>query len=123
MEPSPSSPLEVAEPHLLLELLIVVLDAPAQLGVIDQPPKVDVLGKRREPELGRLLFAFWPFDEQPFFRIRFGEPVIAMSDAHPRACKPRRKRRCSTFAPGDLAPGACRQIEGEILNRDRLMLG
>jgi hypothetical protein len=56
MEPSPSPPLEVAEPHLLLELLIVVLDAPAQLGVIDEANKANVLGKRREPVLGRLLF-------------------------------------------------------------------
>jgi hypothetical protein len=36
MKASPSSRLKVAEPHLLLELLIVVLDAPAQLGVIDR---------------------------------------------------------------------------------------
>jgi hypothetical protein len=32
---SPSSSFEVAESHLLLELLVVALDAPAQLGEID----------------------------------------------------------------------------------------
>jgi len=36
VEPAPPSSFEVAEPNLLLELLIVVLDTPTQLGVIDQ---------------------------------------------------------------------------------------
>jgi hypothetical protein len=36
VETSPSSSFEVAEPHLLLELLVVAFDAPAQLGVVDQ---------------------------------------------------------------------------------------
>src|SRR5262249_37069631 len=43
VEPTPSAPFEVAEPHFLLDLLKVVLDAPAQFGVIDQPMKADIL--------------------------------------------------------------------------------
>jgi hypothetical protein len=46
VEPTPSSSFEVAEPDLLLELKTVVLDAPAELRVIDQATKADVLGKR-----------------------------------------------------------------------------
>ena len=42
MEPAPTSPFEVAKPDLLLEILIVALDAPAQLGLIDQVGKADV---------------------------------------------------------------------------------
>src|SRR5262245_3210565 len=106
VEPTPSSSFEVAEPHLLLELQIVVLDAPAQLRVIDQATQADVLGKRRKPVLGRLLFPFRPLNEQPFFRVGFGELVIAMCRAHAHACKPRGERRSSTFTPRDLAPGA-----------------
>ena len=34
---SPAATFVVSEPDLLLELLVVALDAPAQLGEIDQP--------------------------------------------------------------------------------------
>ena len=37
MEATPAAPFVVTEPDLLLEFLIVALDAPAQLGEIDQP--------------------------------------------------------------------------------------
>ena len=45
VETPPPSSLEVTKPDLLLELIIVVLDAPAQLGVIDQPMNADVFRK------------------------------------------------------------------------------
>ena len=71
MEAAPSAPFEMPEPDLLLELLIVALDAPAQLGEIDQAVEGDVLRKRREPVFGRLVLALRPLDQQPFFRPRF----------------------------------------------------
>ena len=37
MEAAPSAPLVVAETDLLLEFLIVTLDAPAHFGKIDEP--------------------------------------------------------------------------------------
>ena len=43
VEAAPSSPFEMPEPDLLLELLIIALDAPAQLGEIDQVAEGDVL--------------------------------------------------------------------------------
>jgi len=36
MESAPSAPFKVPKPDLLLELLIIALDAPAQLGGVDQ---------------------------------------------------------------------------------------
>ena len=36
MEATPAAPFVVTEPDLLLEVLIVALDAPAQLGQIDE---------------------------------------------------------------------------------------
>src|SRR6202163_4174081 len=39
VEAAPSAPFIMAEPDLLLEFLIVALDAPAQLGEIDQRPE------------------------------------------------------------------------------------
>src|SRR5450432_1585116 len=42
MEAAPSAPFEMPEPDLLLEFLIVALDAPAQLGDVDQPAEGNV---------------------------------------------------------------------------------
>ena len=41
VEAAPAAPFEMAEPDLLLEFLIVALDAPAQLGEIDQTMERD----------------------------------------------------------------------------------
>ena len=62
MEAAPSAPFEMPEPDLLLEFLIVALDAPAQLGDVDQPAEGDALGKGREPVFGRLILALRPLN-------------------------------------------------------------
>ena len=46
VEATPSTPLEMPEPDLLLEFLVIALDAPAQLGEVDQRAEGDVLRKR-----------------------------------------------------------------------------
>src|SRR5713101_5455165 len=93
MEASPSSTFEMPEPDLLLELLIIALDAPAQLGEVDQSRKIDVLRKGREPVFGRLVIALGPLDQQPLFRSTVGEPVIAMRHTNTQACKTRGDRK------------------------------
>ena len=70
MEAPPSAPLEMPEPDFLLELLIITLDAPAQLGEGDQAIEGDVVGKGREPVFGWFALTLWPFDQQPFLRAR-----------------------------------------------------
>ena len=70
MKAAPSAPFEMPEADLLLELLIVALDAPAQLGEIDQAIEGDVVRQRREPVFGRLGLALRPLDQQPFLRSR-----------------------------------------------------
>jgi hypothetical protein len=87
VEPTPPSPFKVTKSHLLLELEIGGFDAPAQLGVIDQPMKADIFRERSKPVLSRVLFALRPLDEQPFFWPAFAEPVVTVSDAHAHACK------------------------------------
>jgi hypothetical protein len=47
MKASPSAAFEMPEPDLLLELLIVALDPPAQFGEFDQALKGDIFGKGR----------------------------------------------------------------------------
>jgi hypothetical protein len=43
METAPAAPFKMAEPDLLLELLIVPLDAPAQFGEIDKTTESNVV--------------------------------------------------------------------------------
>ena len=47
VEAEPSAALIVTEPDLLFELLIVALDAPAQLGKIDEFAEADIGWQRR----------------------------------------------------------------------------
>ena len=84
VEAAPAAAFVVPEPNLLLELLVVALDAPAQLGEIDQALEGDLLGQAGKPVLGRLGFAFRPFDQQPFLRPRRGELVVVMCRADPQ---------------------------------------
>ena len=66
METHPASPLVVRETELLLEFLVVALDAPAHLGYEDQLLPGGVARTGREEVLGRFGLAFRPFDQQPF---------------------------------------------------------
>ena len=79
------------EPELLLQLLVIALDPPAQLGKIDELGERDGLGQRGEPVLGRLLLVFRPFDQQPFLGSRLGEPFVAVSGTDADACVARRE--------------------------------
>jgi hypothetical protein len=45
MEAAPAAPFEMAEPDFLFEFLIVALNAPAQLGDVDEIVKGDVACK------------------------------------------------------------------------------
>ena len=76
MEAAPSAAFEVSKPDLLLEFLIIALDAPAQHGVIDQVFKADVFGKIGKPIFERLVLVVWPFDQQPLFGAQVGALVI-----------------------------------------------
>jgi hypothetical protein len=79
VEAAPPSSFIVAEPDLLLEVLIVALDAPAQLGDIDQSAEQDGFRQRREPVLGRRLLPLRPLDQQPLLAC-FSSPLMTMSD-------------------------------------------
>src|SRR5471032_2218378 len=99
----PSASFEMPEADLLLELLIIALDAPAQLGGIDQIAECDAARQGREPVLGRLLFALGPLDQQPFFG-RFAGSFMARCNVNTQPRKPRGQPFIGTFAPLDCAP-------------------
>src|SRR3954452_4733928 len=146
METAPAAPLIVPQSEFLLELLVVALDAPPELGAFDEAHEADVLRQGREPVLGGLLLAFRPLDQEPFLRARFAQPVVAMSGSHPQPREARGEAVGCTLAPGDLRPrlppprerrgGAIGcplaagdagprlppKGQGQRLNRDRLVL-
>src|SRR5215471_1502245 len=82
METAPPAPLIIAEAEFLLQLLIVALDAPAQLDEIDQTLKADLLGQCGKPIFGRLGFVFRPLDQQPLFGAWLAQLGIAMCRPH-----------------------------------------
>src|SRR5512145_3574124 len=113
VEASPSASLVVREPGLLLELLVVALDAPAHLGDVDKVAEGGALGQRREPVLRGLVLAFGPLDQQ-----RLLGPLLGAPDgrgAHAHAGKARGEPRVRAFAPCDRAPGMPRQAERQLL--------
>ena len=82
MQATPSTAFKMSEPDLLLELKIVTLDAPPELGGVNEATKVDVCRQGREPIFCRLLLALGPFDQQPFFRPRLATIEVALGDAN-----------------------------------------
>src|ERR1700681_5121722 len=119
MEAAPPAPFEVAKPDLLLELLIVPLDTPAQLGKVDELAEADIGRQRRQPVLGRLGFALGPFDQQPFLRYQFRHE-LAMPDPNAHAGKARRQPLGRTLPPSDRAPRMLGQISRQPFGRDQI---
>src|SRR5687768_9131765 len=115
MEPSPAAALEMIEAELILELLIVALDAPAQLGEADEVGDRRRLRQRRQPILRGLGFAPRPFDQQPFLRPGCRALLIAMRgpDAPPREARAHRAAR--PFPPRHRPPRRRRQRAGQLL--------
>src|SRR6266568_1029686 len=93
MEATPSASFIMPEPDLLLELLIVALDAPAQLGGVNQIAECDVARQGRKPIPGRFLLPLGPLNQQPFI---------------------------GALPPLDDVPSSRPQSKGEVLDRDRI---
>src|SRR5260370_3526680 len=98
MEAAPSAPFIVTKPDLLLEFLIVTLNAPAQFGGVDQIPERDVFRQGREPIFGWLIFALRPLDQHPLLR-RLGPTFVLGCSMHTTPGQPRRQPFVRAFAP------------------------
>src|SRR5713226_3570952 len=78
VEAPPAPPFEVIQAQLVLQLLVVPLDPPAQHRESDQ---IGVRRRRRQrgqPILDRRGLGARPFDEQPLFGTWRRTPVVAM---------------------------------------------
>ena len=123
VEAPPTSSFVMPESNFLLEILIISLNAPAQLCSIDQPSKADCFGQSGQPVFGRLVLTFWPFDQEPFFRSAFSEVIISMRDANSRAGKAPRQPIGRTLSLLDRAPGLLRKTKSKLLDQNGLMIG
>ena len=79
---APASPFKMTQPEFLFQLLVIAFNDPAMFGKVDEVSQRQVCGKSREPVFCGLTFAFRPFDQKPFLRMRLRAPVIAMCRAH-----------------------------------------
>src|SRR5216683_2438619 len=104
MKATPPPALEVIEPELVLELLIIALDAPAQFG------EAHKLGDRRrrrqgrEPILRGLGVASRPLDQQPLFRPGLRTRLIAMGGPHTQPREAGAHRAPCSFTPRHRTP-------------------
>src|SRR4051812_29796220 len=105
MQAGPGAAFEVAEPELLLELLVHLLARPARLDGSDQPAQRGPL--RPVAEVVLRLAAVAPFADQPEFLARqAGVLGVArpIRHAHPHRGEARAERTLGAGAPGDAAP-------------------
>src|SRR6266849_8609677 len=104
MEASPPAAFEMVEPELILELLIVALDAPAQFGEADEVGDGRRRWQGREPILRGLRLAPRPLDEQPLLRPRLRALLVAMGRSHAQPREARAHRAARAFAPRHRPP-------------------
>src|ERR1700693_6106834 len=102
VEARPAAPLVVVEPDLLLEFLVIALDAPTHFGGVDEFAEGHLLGEVRKPILGGRVLAFRPLDQPRLFRASGGAP--ARRGAHPNAGKARTQRLGRAVPPSGRAP-------------------
>src|ERR1700739_3608675 len=116
MEAPPSAALIVAEADFLFEFLIVALDAPAQLGEVDESAERHALVDGCEPEFCRRSFILRPFDKQRLF----GETRFAphRGGVHAHAGKARPQFRVAAFPPRDGAPGVLWKAARQCFDTD-----
>src|SRR3954453_8311665 len=118
VEAAPSSAFKMPETDFLLELKVVALDAPAQLGEVDQTMEGDVRRQRRQEVFGWLFLAFGPLDQQPFLRPHLLAPLVEPRGAHPHPGQAGGQRLRRPSARFDRVPGALGQAERKVFNRD-----
>jgi len=79
----------MAKAQFLVELAIIPLDPPPQLGRGNQIMEPGRLRQGGKPVFERLLVTFGPFDEEPFLVARMPEIVISRSGAKTHGGKAR----------------------------------
>ena len=98
----PTPPLIVAQPQVLLEILVITLDAPAHVRGAHQIAQIRGLWQRGQVVLFGFGLVCGPLDEQPLLGQKTGLADIAHSAAHPHRSEAARQGLIRTFAPADV---------------------
>ena len=117
MKPSPFPPFIMAKPDLLLQFLVVSLDPPSQLRIIDQLLHTSWLWQGREPIFSRLTVAFGPFYQQPLFCSLLASQIVPMRRSHSHCCKARTHPPARPFSPTHFAKLTYWQAQGQGFDR------
>src|SRR3978361_275512 len=118
---APAAAFVVAKPEFLLEVLIIALDPPAPLGLPDEFCEGGVGRQGGEPVFGRFGLALRPLDQAPFLGPWLATLGVAMGGTDPHGSEAGCQAGIAPFAPGNAPKGLCRQSDGKILGRDRLV--
>src|SRR5260370_12715924 len=102
----PASPFVVVEPEFVFELLVALLDPPADLHHAHEAREIRARRQRRKPVPAWLGMASEPFEEQPLRLLALLTMAIALGWSHPPRCKATGHRPLGSFAPRHRAP-AC----------------
>jgi hypothetical protein len=108
MKAPPAPSLVVPEPKLLLQFLIVPLDAPTQFRQLYEPFEADVFQNGRKLKSGRLLLLRRPLEDEPFLGPRRTLVVVAVSGTDANAREARTQDVCTPLPPGDRLPNVGR---------------
>src|ERR1700733_8772846 len=104
MKSAPAAPFKVPQTEFLLQFLVIAFDDPAVFGEIDQITERRVSRQCGEPVFCGFLLLRRPFDEEPFFRVRFGAPVIPMSGPDTKSGEPGSELLLYSLSPGNVLP-------------------
>src|SRR3990170_867079 len=104
MEAPPPAALEMVEPELVLEFLIVALDAPPQLREADEGGDRRRLRQGRQPVLRGLGFPPRPLDQHPLLRSGRRALLITVGGPHAQPRDARAHRAARPFAPRHRPP-------------------
>src|SRR5258705_10885004 len=119
METAPTASLEMPQAEFLLELLVVALDAPTQLGESHEFFDRRVSGQRTQEILAWLDFGLWPLDEQPLLIGDIPCLCFARDAKHPCCRKARRQGAVGPFTPGEGAKASRWQLHGQLFRLQR----
>jgi hypothetical protein len=119
VEAPPASSLEVIETDLLLQLLVVAFDSPADLREANELLFGGVRGHGGKPDLGELRLSSWPLDDKPFQIARRMPKLVSVSRPDTQKGKARSHVAAATLPPCDRLPRRRWQTVSKKANRKR----
>lgn len=122
---APASSLIVtqSQSQILLQILVIALDAPAHVRGAYQIDQCVCLWQRGQIVFFWLSLICWPLDEQSLLGQKACLAHVALGALYPRCCKAARQPFIGAFAPADGLPCAGRQTLRQGFDVHRLALG